>query len=339
MRYCFTFLLLVFASCLHAQNENYVKGRVLEYETGKPVPYVNVYLSGTTFGAASDDMGNFLIKAIPTGNYQMIASAIGYHSEIKNLNVNEKTSLIIDVSIRTKIYETESVSVSATRPERWNENYNEFKKLFLGSSDFSKECAIQNPEVLSFKTEGDNIITASADRPLIIINKALGYRIDCELINFSYERKSNRLKYNILPRFTEIEDIGKNYSSLRNAVYEKSIQYFLRSLIRNDFEQKGYKVYNRSFVDTDKDENYLKNIVTDSKPFLRKGDIEELYELSFSNYLKVIQKERTSWIKLEYDVVFINSSGFSNVFTPFEVRGYWATEGISTLLPVDYKGS
>jgi outer membrane receptor for ferrienterochelin and colicins len=71
------------ASCLHAQNVNYVKGRVLEYETGKPVPYVNVYLSGTTLGLQLMIWGTSLLKLYPTGNYQMIASAIGYHSEIK----------------------------------------------------------------------------------------------------------------------------------------------------------------------------------------------------------------------------------------------------------------
>jgi hypothetical protein len=329
-------LLVLLVTLSYSQENNFIKGRILEAETGRPVPHANVFLSGTTIGSATDTSGYFIIRSIPSGSYQLIASAIGYHSEIKNVTAGPATAANVELSLKTKVYETDEVSITAVRPLKWDEHYKEFSKLFLGSSDYTEYCKIENKEVLSFSEYG-NVLTASADLPLIIINQALGYKIECEIMYFSFDRKNGHLKYHILPKFSEIQTASTaEYRSRRKEVYRKSIQHFLRSLIENNFNKAGYKVYNRTKVDLHENDYYSKNMMTDVSTVLKKGSDEDSYELGFSNYLKVIDEGRISWIKLEYNTVYLNALGFSNVFTPFEVRGYWATEGISTLLPINF---
>jgi len=38
----------------------------------------NIFLEGTTVGAATDMEGNYSIKSVPAGEYTLIASMIGY---------------------------------------------------------------------------------------------------------------------------------------------------------------------------------------------------------------------------------------------------------------------
>jgi hypothetical protein len=335
MKIFFLFVFLFTASIHPQENNNFIKGRILEESTGMPVPYANVFLSGTTLGSATDSMGNYIIRSIPSGSYQLIASAIGYNSKIKNINVTEKTSMSIDLSVKTRIYEMDEISISAERPQKWDEYFREFRRLFLGNSEFAGFCRILNSEVLSFSNR-DNILSASASMPLMIVNEALGYQVECELVYFTFEKKSGRLKYHILPRFTEIIDSSAaDYEIRRESVYTRSIQHFLRTLIENNFTEKGYKIYTKTFIETDESENYMKNLLSDASVLITKTGHDN-YELKFNNYLKVVNGERISWLKLEYDIIYLNSLGFSNVFTPFEVRGHWAFEGVSTMLPMDF---
>ena len=65
---------------LLAQNdEGSVSGTVL----GDNVPLggANVFLEGTTLGATSDSLGNYLITGIPVGKYIVRADFLGYTTQ------------------------------------------------------------------------------------------------------------------------------------------------------------------------------------------------------------------------------------------------------------------
>ena len=67
--------LLAFTLCVinlftaNAQNNGTVRGFVYDKATGEPVLFTNVYLKGTTLGAATDVNGYYSITKIPAGNY------------------------------------------------------------------------------------------------------------------------------------------------------------------------------------------------------------------------------------------------------------------------------
>ncbi|MGE5810880.1 MAG: carboxypeptidase-like regulatory domain-containing protein, partial [Ignavibacteria bacterium] len=55
-----------------------VYGRVLDAQTKNPIPFANILVMGTNYGAASDDQGYYQISDLPFNTYQLRASAIGY---------------------------------------------------------------------------------------------------------------------------------------------------------------------------------------------------------------------------------------------------------------------
>lgn len=66
-------ILFTFNSSLYSQTGS-IKGNVKEDGTGAALPYINVVLKGTSYGDATDKNGNFHIKGIDVGQYEISAT-------------------------------------------------------------------------------------------------------------------------------------------------------------------------------------------------------------------------------------------------------------------------
>jgi hypothetical protein len=55
-----------------------IKGRVLDTQTKSPIPGVSVFIVGTKMGAHTDIDGNFVVKNIPIGSYNVKFASIGF---------------------------------------------------------------------------------------------------------------------------------------------------------------------------------------------------------------------------------------------------------------------
>lgn len=64
-----------------------IRGFVYEKATGEPVLFTNVYLKGTTRGAATDDIGYFNINNVPAGTYTLVVSNLEYDSLSKSVTI------------------------------------------------------------------------------------------------------------------------------------------------------------------------------------------------------------------------------------------------------------
>jgi hypothetical protein len=88
----FLIILLLFLKITYSQIF-IITGKVTDSETGEPLPYVNIKVLNTTLGTAANINGEYEIK-IKSGDYNLIASYIGYYSEKtevsldRDLNVN-----------------------------------------------------------------------------------------------------------------------------------------------------------------------------------------------------------------------------------------------------------
>ncbi len=85
----YTILLLMLFSCsfVLAQSGR-VSGKVTDKETGEPLIGANIIIVGTSFGAASDVNGDYVIRQVQPGNYTIKASYIGYQDvTISNVRV------------------------------------------------------------------------------------------------------------------------------------------------------------------------------------------------------------------------------------------------------------
>ena len=71
------FLIITLSYQLSGQTGN-ISGKVTDSKTGEALPGVNIILKGTYYGAASDVSGNYLLRGINPGTYNMEVSFIGY---------------------------------------------------------------------------------------------------------------------------------------------------------------------------------------------------------------------------------------------------------------------
>ena len=72
------FCLLIIPSLLLAATTGKITGKIIDAETGEGLPGVNVTISGTSMGAATDLQGTYFILNVPPGEYQLQASLMGY---------------------------------------------------------------------------------------------------------------------------------------------------------------------------------------------------------------------------------------------------------------------
>lgn len=117
-RFLFSLLILLsFQSLLFSQTGK-ISGKVIDGTTNEPLPFVNVLVEGTNYGAATDINGFYNIIGVPPGNYNVRASAIGYNPQVVQ---NIRVSIDLTTQVNFTLFETsielkEEVVVTATRP-------------------------------------------------------------------------------------------------------------------------------------------------------------------------------------------------------------------------------
>ena len=79
MKLLITIFIVCFIS-LYGQETGIITGKVTDKKTGESLPGVNIILKGTYYGASTDVNGNFRIKNISPGNYNLEVTFIGYKS-------------------------------------------------------------------------------------------------------------------------------------------------------------------------------------------------------------------------------------------------------------------
>ncbi len=121
-------LCLLFHQTFIAQ-EGMIRGFVYEKETGEPVIYTNVYLYKTSYGAATDVNGFFAISKIPTGNYTMMVTYLGFDTLRMEVIVKENEIITEKLFLEKGSYTLEQVQVTADREEARTETRTSVVKI------------------------------------------------------------------------------------------------------------------------------------------------------------------------------------------------------------------
>lgn len=116
MKYNFYFLgLLIFAfNTVTAQN-NSISGTIRSEEG--PLPFASISVQKSSLGASTDTSGNFKIKNIPSGQYTIKASAIGYKPAFKSVNLADSQSVNLDFILISNASALGEVVISGTLKE------------------------------------------------------------------------------------------------------------------------------------------------------------------------------------------------------------------------------
>ncbi len=97
-----------------AEAQGTVIGTVAD-ASAERLPGVNVYVEGTTYGAATDLDGSFRIEDVPIGEQVVVASAVGYDRARVTVTIESGAMVRIDFVLHETVIEGEEVIVTASR--------------------------------------------------------------------------------------------------------------------------------------------------------------------------------------------------------------------------------
>lgn len=116
----FTALLLILlmkSESLLGGTTGKIAGRVIDLNTKDPIPGVNIVISGTSLGAATNIEGWYVINNIPPGVYSIMVSAVGYQKkQINGIKVSVDFTTKLNVELGEEAVALETVVVEATAP-------------------------------------------------------------------------------------------------------------------------------------------------------------------------------------------------------------------------------
>ncbi len=110
----FISILLFFSSFAFAQAGN-VKGKVTSDR--KPIPYVNVTVVGTLFGAFSNEKGEYEINELQPNNYKLRFSAVGYKTETLDIEIKSGRTLELNINLSPAVIEFSTVEVTGSKKQ------------------------------------------------------------------------------------------------------------------------------------------------------------------------------------------------------------------------------
>lgn len=237
-------LFLLFTVTTSAQK--IFNGKVFDAITGKPVPSASVFLSNTSRGTVTDNLGTFAIYNFPEGRFDVIVSCLGYKTYTQTIESNNIPASFI-VNLQVKVDELTEVVIGASEELSWRDWGQFFLDNFIGTSEFSEHCRLRNTEVIKLRrNKKTRVITAYADKPLIIENKELGYIIHYQLEQFEYDSRTRYLFFAGYPLFETMKSnrqkIIMRWEKNRQEAYYGSMMHFMRTVYRNKLAEEQFEV-------------------------------------------------------------------------------------------------
>jgi hypothetical protein len=328
-----------------AQNKGLISGKVTEASTGKPAPFINVYFANTSIGTTSNENGEFVLKNIPNGKYSLTFSGVGYKLKSSPIEILDKVITGLEISIDQEIILLREVVVQSKKKD-FAMNFLTFKKYFLGESSNANECSITNADAINFDYDKNNdLISATSQEPIEIINRALGYKVLYTLQTFLFDRRNNLVTFNGIPRFENLEAKNKNeekkWKRKRDRSYNGSITHFISSWYSHSTKENGFLVWK---LDSDNQEQLINpdslfergsNNIINFQGSLKVVFAKEREEVSYRN-------DDTSFIPQTSILVFkkklkIYSNGYYENSLNLVLNGYMGWEKIAELVPLEYK--
>lgn len=326
-------LLIVILTSLNSISFSQIlNGTIKDITTGEVINYASVYFNGTFVGTNSDKTGNFELDISRYPSMQLTVSALGYYS-INIPHPDPDVKLVIYLT--PKLFELSEVVINArkiSRERRINMGY--FRREFLGTTMNSSNCVIMNEEDIYFSHDSTNdTLKAFSINPILIENKALGYKLIYYLDNFLYSKSTKYILIIGSCIFNEDtntdKDLQEKYEKRRQVAYLGSRMHFIRSLWKNHLPEDGFVVRdsNNKVLSPDK---YLSQAEDPET-----GVINKYLCNQKTMSLSYFTKRDVSQIILNKDFVYFDRDGY---FDPLGItwQGEISRQRIGDLLPFEY---
>jgi hypothetical protein len=301
-----------------------IEGQILIYGTEEPLPNASIYYDGMYKGGISDEHGIFRIAWADSVRVPIIISAVGYHStSIADYKIDE----FLKVYLEPKTYSLDAVVVTYDGMAR-EEKEAIFKTEFIGVSENSRQCEILNLDDINLVySRKRGIIEAFADAPILLHNKALGFKITYYLEKFQYGKGSIFFAGNYFfePDTTLTGRDLARVEKRRREAYLGSRMHFIRSLYNDQLSREGYTLLN--LAPGSKDNSGLVVDRENGRSIFMKSPLAVVYKGNSRN-LTFLDKNK--------DFTFIDKNGF---YDPNGISwsGDMASQRMGDLLPFEYQ--
>ena len=365
MRYFLAFFLVtgIHLSCFSQT----ITGTVKEKGSGLPLPFANVFVNNTTIGSATDADGRFRISGEFSTDIELVASFVGYITEVKAISFRKKGEINIDFELVFNESNLSEIELKAKRDKSWDRELRRFEDVFLALADdpYRSQVQINNPWVLEFEnvkpSKGPNYLQASAAQPLKITNTALGYKIDYYLQDFRVLRNGSMFYGQVFYSRIKSEEENKmsEWEVSREANYQSSLRHFNTSLLLNLSDSTHFKVYRtppeqlgrvrtndfreelgESIFPIDQDSIFRKPLGNGNfRIFLQ--DRLEIHHLDkpWRNDYYTNVYHAISWIQAPSGYYDVDKKGTLINPTQLVLSGYLSRQRMARILPLDFEPS
>lgn len=334
----FLLYFLIFPILIFSQIK--IQGNVYD-EKGEPIFGVSVYVDGSTIGTITNDLGFFALELNSETNASLVFRSMGFITTSVNL---KSYSNPITIILKEDVKELREVVVEKNMFTR-KQMMKLFKEQFLGINVAGKNCIIENEEEIYFDYDRKTLtLTAYSDKPLIIINNYLGYKMEYQLIDFQCKFNKFSMDSEFVTQFqfagnsffTELLNTKKVFKRRLNS-YEGSTLHFFRNLISNNWNKKEFTLYEGSFItnpqlhfkQTQIENGMYKIEVVPKKSINLKTKLVNQFNILFDN------KEQSK-IQFYTTEFYVDSFG---VFTNYEnilFSGEIVSKRIGDMLPTNF---
>jgi hypothetical protein len=234
-------LICIGVGVVHAQFR--LTGTITDAKTNAPVPFAGVFLANTALGTSCDDQGVYSIANIPPGKYEVVVSSVGYKKTVATVEMTDSVKNV-NVKLEPQVTQLREVVIDASDLKKM---YKTFTEFFLGQTPNSNHCTIENPDDISlWRERNDEILAAAADKPIIVKNEALGYRVHYLLDQFELDYKNQRIKIFGIPRFENLTPTSdrqaRQWMRARYDAYQGSLRHLMRSLLKRELAENLFTI-------------------------------------------------------------------------------------------------
>ena len=308
-----------------------IKGTVLENKTRNPI-IATIYFNGTFAGTQSDLNGNFELDISKNASRPLTISSIGYYS-VTLTSFSTNKPLII--SMTPKVYEVKEVVISSkSLVMKRRANLNLFKNVFLGTTANARNCKIINENDITFNYDSDrDTLKAFASNPLLIVNRALGYKMTYYLDRFEYSKRDRSMLFTGTLIFNEDlaneETNSRLYERRRKNAFLGSRMHFFRELWADKLTSTGFIVKNSIGNSL-----FYKDIVEESSPDSQNNYIKYLKS---NEKLSILYYTKLSYIVFNKGKVDFDKDGFfDKTGMSISWEGEMMDQRVGDMLPYTY---
>ncbi|MEW2920998.1 carboxypeptidase-like regulatory domain-containing protein [Muricauda sp. ANG21] len=327
-------LFLIFT--IHLQSQE-IQGVIFDVETQEPLFGVSVYYDGSSVGTITDEEGSFRIRLPYQNKAILVVSHLGY---VTKKITNLPSGSTLRIGLEEEVESLDEV-VLTSDPFSRKEKMEVFRLEFLGDTRGGRASEIINEEDIHLYFDSqDNTLTASSEKPVIIQNAYLGYRIHFDIDDFKIFFKSKSLErtdniyQTLFDGTTRFYDTAKGDSKIvdrRQKAYLGSPRHFIRACWYGDFENQNFRLKKGS--------KNLKIFDLLEKRDDSEGDLREVrfLENQFVIYHRKKSNYRSTLKISEVDTTYIMDR-YGN-YVPFESMvfgGHMSSYRVGDMLPMDY---